>query len=296
MELRSKILVVDDSPATIIAVRSLLGKKYRLREATTGEGALDIADSFAPDLILLDIMMPGIDGYEVCRRVRANRRLSHTKVIMVSAATEVSGRLESYEAGADDYLTKPFNAEELLAKVKVHLRLKSVEELDQLKSDVLELLYRETQTPLNGVIEATELLASFDSMDGDERKMFATIANKNALRLHQLFEQVIHLCSLKAGAFEFHLDRNELAAIVQDAVSQANEHARKQDIRILQKLGEPVTLLLSSELGHPVNRGGRRATSARGPFREVDAEIPGQWAIGRSVHTCSESVRRLGRN
>ena len=96
--------------------------------------------------------MPGIDGYETCLRICANPKLKHAKIIMVSAKAMVSERLQGYDACADDYLTKPFEEDELLAKVRVYLRLQSIEEIDQLKSDLLSLVSHETRTPLNGII------------------------------------------------------------------------------------------------------------------------------------------------
>ncbi len=125
MQPRSRILVVDDNPTNIKIAKAVLGEDYDLALAVTGEEALEIAPAFRPDVILLDIMLPGIDGYEVCRKIRGNPALRHTKIIMVSAKAMISGRLQGYEAGADDYITKPYEEDELLAKVRVFLRLKS---------------------------------------------------------------------------------------------------------------------------------------------------------------------------
>jgi CheY-like chemotaxis protein len=119
MQIQKKILVVDDDPNNIVIVGELLGDDYDLKTATTGEEALEIALDFLPDIILLDIMMPGIDGYDVCRRLREHSTLQYAKIIMVSAKAMVSERLKGYEVGANDYLTKPFEEDELLEKVRV---------------------------------------------------------------------------------------------------------------------------------------------------------------------------------
>jgi len=158
MHRQTHILIVDDHPTNVAVLEEILGEHYTLKTASCGEEALAIAPDFQPALILLDIMMPGIGGYETCRQLRAHPTLRHTKIIMVSARALVSERLQGYEAGAHDYITKPFDEEELMAKVRVYLRLTSLEEVEQLTSNVLALLSHETRTPLNGMLPPLQML------------------------------------------------------------------------------------------------------------------------------------------
>ena len=109
MPAQSKILIVDDNARNVQILRLMLAEQYALESAPSGDEALRLVPTFQPDLILLDIMMPGIDGYETCRRLRSNPSLRWIKVIMVSAKAMVSERLRGYEVGADDYVTKPFD-------------------------------------------------------------------------------------------------------------------------------------------------------------------------------------------
>lgn len=134
MQRQSRILLVDDNPTNLAILEEMLGDEYRWEAATSGEEALEIAPDFQPDLILLDVMMPGTNGYETCRRIRANPALRNVKIVMVSAKALVSERLEGYDAGADDYLTKPFDEKELLAKVRVYLSR------EQMKREIMEML------------------------------------------------------------------------------------------------------------------------------------------------------------
>jgi len=121
MEVKKKILVVDDDPDNNTIMEELLGEDYHVKIATTGEEALEIALDFLPDIILLDIMMPGINGYEVCRRLREHRALSCMKIIMVTAKGTLEDRVKGYEVSADDYITKPFEEENLLESVRFFL-------------------------------------------------------------------------------------------------------------------------------------------------------------------------------
>jgi len=136
MQTQGKILAVDDDPNNIAILEELLDDNYELKTSSSGEQALEIAREFQPDIILLDIMMPGMDGYEVCRWLREHDTLKDTKIIMLSARAMNAEQLEGYRAGADDYLTKPFDGDEFLAKVGACLRLKHAEEADQVKGNV----------------------------------------------------------------------------------------------------------------------------------------------------------------
>ncbi len=148
MQVQGKILAVDDDPNNITILKELLDDNYDLKAATTGEQALEIAQDFRPDIILVDIMMPGMDGYEVCRRFREHNTLKYTKIIMVSARAMVEERLEGYKAGADDYITKPFEGDELLAKVRVYLRLKHAEETDHTPHEVTTTVIEKLRAPV----------------------------------------------------------------------------------------------------------------------------------------------------
>jgi response regulator RpfG family c-di-GMP phosphodiesterase len=118
------ILIVDDDEATRRLLRRLLEKEYRLAEATSGEEALSVFASHAPDLVLLDIVMPGMDGYETCRQIRAHPLGRRIQVVMVSAKSSRDEQNQAYAVGADDYVVKPFDPHELRSRVRLHFRLR----------------------------------------------------------------------------------------------------------------------------------------------------------------------------
>jgi two-component system sensor histidine kinase/response regulator len=247
MQRQDRILIVDDNPVNVAILEEMLGDGYHLTTATSGEEALALTSDVRPDLILLDIMMPGIDGYETCRRIRATPALRHTKIIMVSAKALVAERLQGYKAGADDYVTKPFEEEELLAKVRVYLRLKSVEEVDQLKYDILALLGHETRTPLSTIITPVRMLMADDDMDTEERAMLLRAVHDSAKRLQRLFEQVLKLSRMKSGAWEFEFVTAELNDVVRSAVYALTTQASERNVHIEQILPDAATTLLDLE-------------------------------------------------
>ena len=129
MQNRPRILCVDDERLNRTIVRDMLGSaKYIVLEAENGEEALRILEDHIVDVILLDINMPGIDGFEVCRRIKASEQLRHIPVIMITALTEMEDRIRGIEAGAEDYINKPFNEAEVLARIKMLLKVKELNE------------------------------------------------------------------------------------------------------------------------------------------------------------------------
>src|SRR5689334_6899684 len=125
----ASILVVDDTPANIGFLLETLSKAgYRVRVATDGEGALEQAQYSPPCLILLDVMMPGIDGFETCRRLRRIPKLAQIPVIFMTALSDAQDKVRAFEAGANDYIPKPFQYEEVLARVRNHLARRSLEQ------------------------------------------------------------------------------------------------------------------------------------------------------------------------
>ena len=131
-EIRPTVLAVDDTPENLDIVKGILATDYDIKVAVNGHIALKIAESLAPDLILLDIMMPEIDGYEVCRQLKANPATRAIPVIFLTAKGETADETEGFELGAADYILKPVNPPLLKARVKTHLTLKH--KMDELQA------------------------------------------------------------------------------------------------------------------------------------------------------------------
>ncbi|CAK0769786.1 hypothetical protein WCLP8_4420002 [uncultured Gammaproteobacteria bacterium] len=128
-EPRQKILIVDDVPANIKVLSAVLRTDYEIFVATCGTDALDLARDEAPDLILLDVMMPEMDGLEVCRRLKADPATRDIPVIFVSAMSEVEDETAGLELGGVDYFIKPINPPIVKARIRIHLELKHKREL-----------------------------------------------------------------------------------------------------------------------------------------------------------------------
>jgi len=141
--MNSKILIVDDDPLGIETLESILeGQGYDISSATNGASALEKADQLLPDLILLDVMMPGMDGFEVCRRIRATPKLAEMPIIILTALDDRPSRLRGIECGADDFLSKPADRQELRLRAKTILRLNRYRTLLTQREDLRQMAER----------------------------------------------------------------------------------------------------------------------------------------------------------
>jgi DNA-binding response OmpR family regulator len=159
-----KVLVVDDTPHNVKLLADLLGVKgYSVATATNGEEALARIAADMPDLVLLDIMMPGLSGYDVCRRLRADPQTALLPVVLVTSLDAQQERIKGIEAGADDFLGKPINQPELFARVRSLLRIKALQ--DEVRRQAAALA--DWNAKLEGRV--TEQVAELDRMSALKR-------------------------------------------------------------------------------------------------------------------------------
>lgn len=233
MPARARIMAVDDSTMNLMMIEEILGEEFDLLCLTSAEEALANVVEWRPDLVLMDIMMPGIGGYEACRRLREHAELRHLKIILVSAKIDLDDRLKGYEMGADDYVTKPFDGGELLAKVRVFLRLKTAEEMNRLKQDILRLLNHETRTPLNGLLGNLEVADELrQEMDGTVRELLHE-ARESGRRLASLLERCLMYGNLVSGVYEPSPEVVDLAERVASATRRARLHAERAEVSLV---------------------------------------------------------------
>ena len=160
------ILVVDDNPDNLRLFTELLREhRYKVRLAPNGNRALATIRKEAPDLILLDIMMPGMDGFEVCRRLKADERTAAIPIIFISALYETNDKVNAFALGGVDYITKPFKAEEVLSRIDTHLTLSDLQRQLERKNAALQKALDEIKT-LRGILPICAACKKIRNDDG----------------------------------------------------------------------------------------------------------------------------------
>jgi len=217
------IMIVDDEPENLKILESMLNQEgYDITAFPRGDMALNAARDQAPDLVLLDIRMPVMDGYTFCEHFKKNKSLKDIPIIFLSALTDLEDKVRAFDAGGVDYITKPFSEKEVIARVKTHLQLRqyqlSLQDLvkertrklseayrklrvwDDAKSMWLSMLSHEIRTPLNGLFGAVQL--SIDTNPNchiDTKK----IVNQSMDRINKLIEDALLTIQIKVNSSKF---------------------------------------------------------------------------------------------
>jgi len=200
----STILVVDDAPNNISVISELLAERYRIKVATNGERALQICANDPPDLILLDIMMPGIDGYEVCRQLKQDHKTADIPIIFLTAKSEIDDERRGLNMGAVDYITKPISPPLLLARVDTQLRLKAVADFFKNENKYLEQEIKRRTHDIEAIQEVTiVMMASLaETRDQETGNHIARTQHYVRLLAEYLAAQRRHAADLDAYTIE----------------------------------------------------------------------------------------------
>lgn len=220
------ILVVDDNPLNIKAIAvTLRSRNYKLVTATNGKEAIDIVGKTRPDMVLLDVMMPDMDGYETCRIIKSKRENDNIPILFLTALTEKENIVKGFDAGGVDYIIKPFNKNELFSRVKTHLELKNIRDelekstkhlsdLNALKDKMFSVIGHDLRSPLGSVKMTLEFLAdSADDYSGDEMKSTLDTMVQATDELFYLLENLLSWAKSQSGNLSISpekIDLNEL--------------------------------------------------------------------------------------
>ncbi len=231
---RQTLLIVDDEPRNVRLLEGMLySEPYKLAVAHNGTKALDLIQQTPPDLVLLDVMMPGMSGFEVCKQIKSDPEHRMIPVVMVTALSDVSDRIEAMQAGADDFLTKPIDAAELIVRVRSLVRVRQlyseVERVTAQRLRVMAGIAHDIRSPLNALILSMELLADRLPKDEQLTPLWANITTC-VEHIRMLSNDIMQYYQMEAGQFQLNYSRCDLSFVTDSAVAVATPIANEKGI------------------------------------------------------------------
>lgn len=256
---QATIMVVDDTPANLRLLQEMLqGKDYRVLAFPSGKMALCAAAKTPPDLILLDVNMPEMSGFDVCERLKADAALKEIPVLFISALTETADKLKAFSVGGVDYVTKPFEFEEVQARVETHLalrryqleildknreldiRFKKLTELEALREALTHMIVHDLRSPLSGIMGYLDILN--DEAAGslsEEHRHFLRGARASTTELMNRINTVLDVSRLDEGAMPVNLLPVNIVELAQKAISSLGGQSLDRNV-LLEAKESPV--------------------------------------------------------
>jgi len=255
----SLIMVVDDTPANLQVVGSLLRNSgFRIALISSGAAALKAAEQSLPDLMLLDISMPDMNGIEVCKRLKSNPCTQAIPIIFLTVHADRDFILEGFAAGAVDFVPKPFDSAELLARVRAHLEIKhsrqlldeqnqALTRLNQEKDEFLGITSHNLKNPLSGIQSLSELLYKAEAMTDEERKEIGKTIFESSSEMAKLILNLLDINRIETQGLKPRLATIELGAIMHAVMGYYKEKARAKSLTMECTIHE--TLMMTTDRG-----------------------------------------------
>ena len=231
------ILIVDDVPANLKVLGGILKDEgYRIRPVLSGEQALQVALKEKPDLILLDIMMPGMNGYEVCSKLKSTPDLADIPVIFISALSDTNDLVKAFQSGGIDYITKPFHAAEVSVRVANHLQIcrqkNELKELNATKDKFFSIIAHDLRGPIGNLLSISEIISERDGVDEETFNSFIEMQKELSKDTIQLLENLLIWARSNTNRIDFEPALLNLNDIVLESIEVVNIQAINKNITI----------------------------------------------------------------
>jgi len=245
---KPKILIVDDTPTNLSILEEILDKEYFISIAQSGTQALGIIEQFAPDLILLDVNMPGIDGFETCRRLKSREDTRHIPVIFITARAEPEDLIRGFKEGGVDYITKPFNHSEVVARVQTHLKVQQLikqlelkndqlKELNELKNKFLGMASHDMRNCLSAIKGYSQILREDQKELPEETKdQFLGFIFQSSENMLKMVNDLLDVSVIESGKLQLDLQPESFKPLINHHIMISKFFADKKNIHIQSDL------------------------------------------------------------
>lgn len=245
------ILIVDDTKLNLKLLSHVLDSEgFDHVKAENGQQAIDLATKHTPDLILMDIMMPDMDGYEAVKNIKSRDGLEDIPVIFLSALSETDDKIQAFKYGGVDYITKPFQKEETLARIRTHLKIRMLQKqlneridilkdrevelsrLNKKKDDLVRMVSHDIKNPLTGIIGLVKLMRETDDVTADERKHMLSVIENSGNNLLNMVREVLDRESKKKVPESLELSEVPLVDVIERVISMNKAKSLLKDIEL----------------------------------------------------------------
>ncbi|TVQ26932.1 MAG: hybrid sensor histidine kinase/response regulator [Spirochaetaceae bacterium] len=254
------VLIVDDNTNNLgVLYRYLDDEGFTVLVSQDGERAVRLAREQQPDLILLDIMLPGMNGFETCRALKSDERTAGIPVIFISALTDVQDKVRGFRAGGVDYITKPFNQEEVLARIVAHVTIKrqreQLDELNATKDRLFSIIGHDLRGPFMGLLGALELLRDCsDDLDSETAQELIENLYGSAEKTYHLLENLLEWARSQRRTTTIAPRAIDVARIVSDAVQVFSAAARQKGVSVRVDIPDGTTCFADRDMINTVVR------------------------------------------
>jgi two-component system sensor histidine kinase/response regulator len=257
---KKTILIVDDNPMNLLLTSHVLENEgYATLTADDGRIALKELEKQTPSLILLDVMMPEMDGYEVCRLINANEEWTEIPIIFLTANAQTENLVEGFKAGGVDYITKPFKGEELLVRVKNHLELadskKMIVEMNKSRDKLYSIIAHDIRSPLSGILQTVDAIDQgyFDPNSDDFRELIHHLKIRTK-ETSTLLTSLLQWTRLQSEEIQLDLKQNDISVVIKSCLQLLEANAHDKDIRLIYEDTLPGVCIYDEVSMHTVIR------------------------------------------
>jgi signal transduction histidine kinase len=248
---QGRVLVVDDVPVNVRLLTAILKVEgYEVITAGSGPEALERSLDSAPDVILLDVMMPGMDGFEVCRRLRADEATSHIPIVMVTALQGLEDRVRALETGADDFLSKPVDEVEVVARVRSLVRAKhardelrrayaELQRAESLRENLIMMLVHDLRTPLTTLIGPIEMLLEGHDGYGELNELqhdILSLSSRSGYRMLGLVNELLDIAKMENGELQLEKEAIAIENLIQEVLESVALAEHQHALEILRDI------------------------------------------------------------
>ena len=245
-ERRKDILVVDDTTANLrLLTRILTDNGYKVRPVPNGRLAIEAIRAVPPDAILLDIRMPGMDGYEVCRILKEDERTSDIPIIFISALQDIQDKIRGFEVGGVDFVTKPFQEQEVVIRLQTHLTIREqkqelriqyekLKELETMRETLSHMIVHDINNALQGILGYAQLLEeAFEELPEDEREQYIKSITSSSRTAIEMIRAILDVARMEADQMELNRCGVDLGSVIDEIHQETGSILQYKGLRLV---------------------------------------------------------------